>query len=72
MDERETQLKAFVLERTKPDQKEAMGTMIDEVIEKHRQGKMNTMYLMGVVPKAMGMIQPEAMGEIKAKMDELR
>lgn len=72
MDAKETQLKTFVLERTKPEQQAAMTQLIDEVLEKHRQGQMNTLYLMGIVPKAMGWIKPEAMGEIKAKLSEFR
>lgn len=72
MDEKETQLKTYVLDRTKPDQKEAMTQLIEEVLDKRHQDQLSTLYLMGIVPKAMGMIQPEAMADIKAKLNEFR
>ncbi|WP_416353323.1 hypothetical protein ACNAN0_11260 [Agrilactobacillus fermenti] len=72
MSEQTDKLKKFVLERTKPDQTEQMTQLIDEVSQRHDQNKLDTVYLMSIVPKAMGMIKPEAMGEVKAALDKFR
>ncbi|MFD1671848.1 hypothetical protein ACFQ5M_07070 [Agrilactobacillus yilanensis] len=70
--EKEVQLTQFVLERTKPGQEAAMSELIDKVLAKRREGKLSTMFLMGIVPQAMGMIKPEAMDEIKTTLKQYR
>lgn len=72
MGEKTDQFKKYILERTKPGQEAAMEQVIDDVLAKRAEGKMDTFYLMTVAPKAFGMIKPEAMGDVRAKLNELR
>ncbi|MFK4566587.1 hypothetical protein [Enterococcus sp. UD-01] len=61
----EKQFYDFIMERTKPDHKEDMKRLVAELLERRATGKLDKMYLMGVVPRALSYLNPDSVNEVK-------
>ncbi|MTD38375.1 hypothetical protein GIX45_07015 [Erwinia sp. CPCC 100877] len=61
----EKQFYDFIMERTKPDHKEDMKRLVAELLERRGTGKLDKMYLMGVVPRALSYLNPDSVNEVK-------
>ncbi|KRM33018.1 hypothetical protein FC83_GL003091 [Agrilactobacillus composti DSM 18527 = JCM 14202] len=72
MGEKTEKFRAYILERTKPEAQADMNALIDDVVAKQKSGNLSTTSLMTLVPKAMGMIQPGALGEVRDYMLKMK
>jgi hypothetical protein len=61
----EKQFYDFIMERTKPDHKEDMKRLVAELLERRSTGKLDKMYLMSVVPRALSYLNPDSVNEVK-------
>lgn len=61
----EQQIYTFIMERTKPEHQEDMKQLVAELLERKESNHLDKMYLLGVVPKALSYLQPEAVNEVK-------
>jgi hypothetical protein len=60
----------FVIERTKPDKQEEMKQLLAELMERQATNQLDKMYLMGVMPRAISYLKPEAVTEVKQVVSE--
>ncbi|MGK0551671.1 hypothetical protein ACSFB8_04890 [Enterococcus faecalis] len=60
----------FIIERTKPDKEEAMKQLLAELLERQGTNQLDKMYLMGVMPRAISYLKPEAVNEVKNIVSE--
>lgn len=61
----EQQMYSFIMERTKPECQEKMKQLIASLLERKETNRLDKMYLLRVVPKALSYLQPEAVNEVK-------
>lgn len=55
----------FILDRTTPEHQDDMKHLLAELIERQATGELNKVYLMGVMPRALSYLKPEAVNEVK-------
>ncbi|MBP2098716.1 hypothetical protein [Enterococcus rivorum] len=55
----------FILDRTKPEHQEDMKHLLVELMDRKSTGELNKMYLIGVTPRALSYLKPEAVDEVK-------
>lgn len=55
----------FILDRTKPEKQEEMKHLLAELMERQATDKLNKMYLMGVLPRALSYLNPDDVNEVK-------
>lgn len=60
----------FILERTKPEHQEDMKHLLVELIDRKSTGELNKMYLMGITPRTLSYLKPEAVNEVKSIVSE--
>ncbi|AIM25946.1 hypothetical protein QQG09_00960 [Melissococcus plutonius] len=67
MDEkaRADKLTTYIMDRTKPEDKENMQRLLSEIMEKKSTNQLNKMYLMGVMPRALSYLNPDDVKEVK-------
>ncbi|MBM7689419.1 hypothetical protein BCR24_10465 [Enterococcus ureilyticus] len=60
----------FILDRTKADHQEDMKHLLAELLERKSTDKLDKMYLMGVVPRALSYLEPDSVNEVKKVVSE--
>lgn len=62
----------FVLERTKEGKEEEAKKLVNDFFIKQDKNEIDTKYMLGLVPKAVGVLKPEFLAEVKEKFEEVR
>lgn len=65
MNSEEQKVYTFIMDRTKPEHQEAMKQLVAELLERKKEHRLDKIYLLRVVPKALSYLQPEAVNEVK-------
>ncbi|MBO0468779.1 hypothetical protein JZO73_14850 [Enterococcus plantarum] len=60
----------FIMDRTKAGQQEDMKQLLAELMERRSTDKLDKMYLMSVVPRALSYLDPDAVNEVKKVVSE--
>lgn len=60
----------FIMDRTKDDRKEDMKHLLAELMERRATDKLDKMYLMSVVPRALSYLDPDSVNEVKKVVSE--
>lgn len=60
----------FIMDRTKADHQEDMKHLLTELMERKSTDKLDKMYLMSVVPRALSYLDPDSVNEVKKVVSE--
>ncbi|KAF9404590.1 hypothetical protein HW555_014263 [Spodoptera exigua] len=60
----------FIMDRTKAEHQEDMKHLLAELMERRTADKLDKMYLMSVVPRALSYLDPDAVNEVKKAVSE--
>lgn len=66
----EKQFYDFIMDRTKADHQEDMKHLLAELMERRSTDKLDKMYLMGVIPRALSYLNPDSVNEVKKVVSE--
>ncbi|MBO0439943.1 hypothetical protein [Candidatus Enterococcus ikei] len=61
----EKQFYDFIMDRTKADHQDDMKHLLAELMERRSTDKLDKMYLMSVVPRALSYLNPDSVNEVK-------
>lgn len=60
----------FIMDRTTAEHQEDMKHLLAELMERRSTDKLDKMYLMSVVPRALSYLDPDSVNEVKKVVSE--
>lgn len=66
----EKKIYEFIMDRTKAEHQEDMKHLLAGLMERRSTEKLDKMYLMSVVPRALSYLNPDSVNEVKKVLSE--